>query len=221
MDADLQDPPEVIAELVTRWREGYRLVYAQRATRRAEPWLKRFTSWLFYRVLRWLSGIDLPNDTGDFRLMDRQVVDAFNACHERNRFVRGLIWWTGFRRTGVRFDRDARFSGRTNTNTSRLTRLAVDSIVAFSIVPLRLATFLGGVIGLGSLGFMVAVIIQRLHGEKGPFSGYALLAGGVLLLGSVQIILARDHRRIHWPHLPRGPGPPPLLPPRDNRGGRR
>lgn len=187
MDADLQDPPEVIEELLARWREGYDMVYAQRATRAAEPWLKRITSFLFYRVLRWLAGIDLPNDTGDFRLMDRRVVDAFNACGERNRYVRGLVWWTGFKRTGVQFHRDARYAGETKYNYGRLTRLAVDSIVAFSIVPLRLATFIGAVVGVLSFGYLIAVLYQRLRGETPP--GYALQTAGMLLLGSVQILL--------------------------------
>jgi glycosyltransferase involved in cell wall biosynthesis len=189
MDADLQDPPEVLPTLLACWRDGYDLVYAQRAKRSAEPWLKRITSFLFYRFLRWLAGIDLPNDTGDFRLMDRRVVDAFNACHERNRYVRGLVWWTGFRRTGIRFDRDPRYGGKTKYNYTRLTRLAVDSIVAFSIVPLRLATLVGAAIGLGALGFMVAILVQRILGKLAAVPGYALLTGGMLLLGSVQILL--------------------------------
>lgn len=187
MDADLQDPPEVISEMVARWREGYDLVYAQRATRAAEPWLKKVTSFLFYRFLRWLAGIDLPNDTGDFRLMDRKVVDAFNACGERNRYVRGLVWWTGFKRIGIRFARDARFGGTTKYNYTRLTRLAVDSIVAFSIVPLRLATVLGALIGIGSLSVLAVVLVQRIQGLTPR--GYALEAAGILLLGSVQILL--------------------------------
>ncbi|MDH7568456.1 MAG: glycosyltransferase, partial [Armatimonadota bacterium] len=128
MDADLQDPPEVIPDLMARWREGYDLVYAQRASRARETWLKRATSFLFYRIMRRLANLDLPRDTGDFRLMDRKVVDAFNRCPERNRFVRGLICWTGFRQTGVRFHRDPRFAGKTKYNYGKLIRLAVDSI---------------------------------------------------------------------------------------------
>jgi polyisoprenyl-phosphate glycosyltransferase len=173
--------------MMDHWRKGADLVYAQRATRRAEPWLKRVTSFFFYRFLRWLAGIDLPNDTGDFRLMDRRVVDAFNACGERNRYVRGLVWWTGFRRVGIRFHRHARHGGKTKYNYTRLTRLAVDSIVAFSIVPLRLATLVGAIIGAGSLVFVVAIVIQRFEGRT--VQGYALLTGGMLLLGSVQILL--------------------------------
>src|SRR5438045_3848828 len=189
MDADLQDPPETIRDLVGKWREGYDLVYAQRASRAAEPWHKRFTSFLFYRVHRWLAGMDLPNDTGDFRLMDRRVVDAFNECGERNRYVRGLIWWTGFRRTGIRFDRDPRYGGQTKYNYRRLTRLAIDSIVAFSIVPLRFATLLGALIGAGSLALMLVILIQRMTGQMKSIPGYALLAAGMLFLCRVQILL--------------------------------
>jgi glycosyltransferase involved in cell wall biosynthesis len=188
IDADLQDPPELIPELVARWKEGYDLVYAQRATRARETWLKRATSFAFYRVMRRLANLDLPRDTGDFRLMDRKVVDAFNRCSERNRFVRGLICWVGFRQTGVKFHREARFAGRTKYNYFKLTRLAIDSIVAFSIVPLRVATLLGGVIGAGSFVMFLLVLLEKLRGV-GPERGYALLGTGVLLLGSVQIFL--------------------------------
>lgn len=188
MDADLQDPPELITQLVARWREGYDLVYAQRATRARETWLKRATSYLFYRVMRRLANLDLPRDTGDFRLMDRKVVDAFNQCQERNRFVRGLICWVGFRQTGVRFHREPRFSGRTKYNYFKLTRLAVDSLVAFSIVPLRLATLIGALVGMASFFAFLLVLKEKLSGGA-PWHGYALLGSGVLFLGSVQIFL--------------------------------
>lgn len=188
IDADLQDPPEVIPDLVARWNEGYDLVYAQRATRARETWMKRATSFVFYRVMRRMANLDLPRDTGDFRLMDRKVVDAFNRCPERNRFVRGLICWVGFRQTGVKFNRDPRFAGRTKYNYFKLTRLAIDSIVAFSIVPLRLATLLGAVIGAGSFVMFLLVLLEKLRGA-GPERGYALIGTGVLLLGSVQIFL--------------------------------
>lgn len=188
IDADLQDPPEVIPELVARWREGYDLVYAQRASRARETWLKRATSALFYRVMRRLANLDLPRDTGDFRLMDRKVVDAFNDCPERNRFVRGLVCWVGFRQTGIKFHRDPRYGGTTKYNYFKLTRLAVDSIVAFSVVPLRLATLVGAVIGAGSFFMFLLVLLERLRGT-GPERGYALLGTGILLLGSVQIFL--------------------------------
>lgn len=188
IDADLQDPPELIPELVARWREGYDLVYAQRASRARETWLKRSTSFLFYRLMRRLANLDLPRDTGDFRLMDRKVVDAFNRCPERNRFVRGLICWTGFRQTGVKFHREPRFAGKTKYNYFKLTRLAVDSLIAFSVVPLRLATLIGAVVGVGSFVLFLAVLKQKLMGQIHQ-AGYALLGSGMLLLGSVQIFL--------------------------------
>ena len=184
IDADLQDPPELIPTLLARWREGYELVYAQRSTRAGEPWLKRMSSYLFYRLLRRLAGINLPDDTGDFRLMDRKVVDAFNRCPERNRYVRGLTWWTGFRRVGVPFERDARFAGETKYNYLKLARLAMDSIAAFSVVPLRIASFTGGLVGIGSLVYMAFVVLEKLRGRS-PQPGYALLASAVLLLGSM------------------------------------
>ncbi len=188
IDADLQDPPEVISQLVERWREGFDLVYAQRASRARETWLKRATSFLFYRIMRRMANLNLPRDTGDFRLMDRKVVDAFNRCNEHNRFVRGLICWVGFRQTGVKFHRDPRFAGSTKYNYFKLTRLAVDSIVAFSVVPLRLATLIGGVVGGLSFIVFLLVLLERLHGAS-PQRGYALLGTGVLFLGSIQIFL--------------------------------
>ncbi|MBI3946429.1 MAG: glycosyltransferase family 2 protein [Armatimonadetes bacterium] len=188
MDADIQDPPEVIPELLERWREGYDLVYAQRASRERETPLKRATSFLYYRVMRRLANLDLPRDTGDFRLMDRKVVDAFNQCRERNRFVRGLICWVGFRQTGIKFHRKPRYAGRTKYNYLKMTGLAVDSLVAFSIIPLRLATLIGAAVGVGSFVLFLAVLAEKLRGGS-PQPGYALLGTGILLLGSVQIFL--------------------------------
>ncbi len=160
IDSDLQDPPAVIAMMLEKWREGFQIVYGVRGVRQREPLLKKMTSWMFYRVMRRMAKIDLPRDTGDFRLMDRKVVDAFNALPERNRFVRGMITWTGFRSTGISFERAARFAGKTKYNYFKLLRLAIDSITGFTTAPLKLATWMGMVIALGAVVWVGVVIVQ-------------------------------------------------------------
>jgi len=194
IDSDLQDPPAVIPQMLTKWREGYQIVYGVRSKRASEPFLKKITSWFFYRLMRKLAKIDLPRDTGDFRLMDRKVVDAFNALPERNRFVRGMICWTGFKTTGVPFDRAARFAGKTKYNYLKLVRLAIDSITGFTTVPLKLATWLGTLIALGAVAWVFVVIYQFFFWRNPDGSGYrppgfTFLYIAILLLGGVQIFL--------------------------------
>jgi dolichol-phosphate mannosyltransferase len=194
IDSDLQDPPAVIAQMVEKWRAGYQIVYGVRAKRRQEPALKKVTSWLFYRTMRRLAKIDLPKDTGDFRLMDRKVVDAFNALPERNRFVRGMVCWTGFRTTGVPFERAARFAGKTKYNYVKLVRLAIDSITGFTTAPLKIATWLGTVIALAAV-LWVGVVVWQFFFWRNPDgtpyrpAGFTFLYIAILLLGGVQIFL--------------------------------
>ncbi|MGN6369276.1 MAG: glycosyltransferase family 2 protein [Phycisphaerae bacterium] len=189
IDSDLQDPPAVIAQMLEKWREGYQIVYGVRSKRNEETVLKKVTSWLFYRLMRKLAKIDLPKDAGDFRLMDRKVVDAFNALPERNRFVRGLVCWTGFRATGVPFERAPRFAGKTKYNYVKLVKLAIDSLTGFTTAPLKLATWLGTVISGAAIAWIAVVILQFFFWPNYRQPGYTFLAIAVLFLGGVQIFL--------------------------------
>jgi polyisoprenyl-phosphate glycosyltransferase len=194
IDSDLQDPPSVIPQMLAKWREGYQIVYGIRSKRLAEPALKKVTSWAFYRLMRRLAKIDLPRDTGDFRLMDRRVVDAFNALPERNRFVRGMICWTGFRATGVPFERAARFAGTTHYNYVKLVRLAIDSLTGFTTAPLKIATWLGMFIAAFA-GVWILVVLYQFFFWKNPDGtpyrqpGFTFLYIAMLLLGGMQIFL--------------------------------
>lgn len=159
MDADLQDPPELIVELVAQWRQGFYVVYAQRLVRQRESWLKRLSAYVFYRVLRRLADVDIPPDTGDFCLMDRQVVDILNRMPERSRYIRGLRSWIGFPQTAVLFQRPPRFAGEVKYTFSKSLGLAISSILAFSKVPLRLATYLG----LFAAGIALLMVFLTLY----------------------------------------------------------
>jgi dolichol-phosphate mannosyltransferase len=187
MDADLQDPPEVIPDLLARWREGYEVVYAVRAERKGETWFKEFTAKAFYRIVYRITDIDIPMDTGDFRLMDRKVVDALKAMREKHRFMRGLSVWVGFRQTGVKYVRAERFAGETKYPLKKMLKFALDGITSFSYLPLQLATYVGFTIaGLAVLG-IIATIILRLSGSE-AFYGQATTLVSVLFLGGVQLI---------------------------------
>ena len=201
IDSDLQDPPAVIPDMVAKWKEGFQIVYGVRAKRDQESAVKKVTSWIFYRLLRRLAGIDIPRDTGDFRLMDRRAVDAFNALPERNRFVRGLVCWTGFRSTGVPFLRAARFAGTTKYNYWKLTKLAIDSLTSFTTAPLKIATWLGMLIAAGSMFWIFVVLVQfafmQLSTRITWFAGwrdyrpagFTFLYIAILFLGGIQIFL--------------------------------
>lgn len=186
IDADLQDPPEVILSLLAKWRSGYEIVYAQRRARAGETMVTRLTSHLFYRVFRSLAKVEIPVDTGDFRLMDRKVVDAFCRLPERSRFVRGMISWTGFRQTAVQFDRDSRLAGQTKYDFLKRLRLAVDAICGMSTAPLRGLTYAGGVSALlSALGAGGAVVADLAGSEHGASW---LLAASIFFLASVQLL---------------------------------
>lgn len=188
MDADLQDPPEVILEMLDRWDEGYEVVYAVRAQREGESWFKRATASLFYRVIYRITDIDLPLDTGDFRLMDRQVVDVVGQMHERHRFIRGMVSWAGFNQTGVEYTRHERLSGETKYPLRKMLRFAWDGITGFSYVPLQLATYLGfAIAGLSALGILLVIYLRAFTGSE-PLKGQATTLVMVLFLGSVQLI---------------------------------
>lgn len=187
IDADLQDPPEVIRELIAKWREGYEVVYAVRAEREGEGWFKLFTASLFYRLIYRITDVSIPLDAGDFRLMDRKVVDVINRMRERHRFLRGMSAWVGFRQIGVPYRRAARFAGVTKYPFRKMLRLAINAITSFSYFPLQLATYLGFFSAGLSLIAIPIVIIERLAGQQ-AFLGQATTLIAVLFLGGVQLI---------------------------------
>ena len=189
IDSDLQDPPEVIPELIAQWRQGNQIVYARRRTRQGEGPIKKFTAWLFYRIIRKWAEVNIPPDTGDFRLMDRCVVQQFRRCREQNRFVRGLVAWTGFRQAEVLYDRRERFGGQTKYSFVKLLVLALDAVLGFSIKPLRMGMVLGLMVMLASLAVTAVVVAQKVFGLIQVIDGYAMLATGVFFLGGVQIFL--------------------------------
>ncbi len=188
IDSDLQDPPEVIPEMIATWRQGNQIVYARRRTRKGEGPIKKLTAWLFYRIIRKWAEVNIPPDTGDFRLMDRSVVQQFRRCREQNRFVRGLVAWTGFRQAEVLYDRHERFGGQTKYNFVKLLVLALDAVLGFSIKPLRMGMALGLLVMTAALAVTAVVVGQKIIGDI-PIDGYAMLATGVFFLGGVQIFL--------------------------------
>ena len=188
MDADLQDPPEVVPELVARWQEGYEVVYAVRKRRSGESWLKRKTAAWFYRVLRRVASVQMPLDTGDFRLVDRRAVDAFRSMRERARYVRGMFSWVGFRQIGVPYERPERFAGEPKYSFRKSLTLAVDGVVSFSNAPLRLALVVGFV--FSTLAFVVGAfaIAAKLAGAF-VVPGWTSILVVVSLLGGIQLIV--------------------------------
>lgn len=187
IDADLQDPPEVILDLINKWREGYEVVYAVRAEREGESWFKLATASLFYRLIFRITDVKIPLDTGDFRLLDRKVVSVMNSMRERHRFLRGMASWVGYRQVGVKYKRAARFAGTTKYPLKKMLRLALNAITSFSYVPLQLATFLGFFAAGLSVVAIPVVIIMRLVGSQ-AFFGQATTLIAVLFLGGVQLI---------------------------------
>lgn len=187
IDADLQDPPEVILELIDKWREGYEVVYAVRAERVGETPFKKFTAALFYRLIYQITDVKIPLDTGDFRLMDRKVVDVLNSMRERHRFLRGMSAWVGFKQVGVPYRREARYAGTTKYPFRKMLKLALNAITGFSYFPLQLATYLGfGAAGLSILMIPVVIILRSLTGSE--LVGQATTLVAVLFLGGVQLI---------------------------------
>lgn len=187
MDVDLQDPPEALREMVAKWREGYDVVYGVRDNRETDTLPKRLTADLYYRAHNWLSDDKIPEHAGDFRLLDRRVVDVIRQMPERNRFMKGLFAWAGFRQAAVSYHREERKVGRTKYNYWKLWRLAVDGITSASTVPLRVWSYLGALVALGALGYAIYIIIVALtSGINVP--GYASLMVAVLFLGGLQLL---------------------------------
>jgi dolichol-phosphate mannosyltransferase len=187
MDADLQDPPELLEQMLARWREGFEVVYAQRISREREGPLKRGLAWLYYRVLRAVAPVDIPTDTGDFCLMDRKVVDQLIALPERNRYIRGLRAWVGFRQTSVQFERAPRFAGEPKYTFRKSLGLGINGIISFSKAPLRIATWLGLLVSLMSFVLVVVFVIEKL--TRGfEIRGWASTVVIILFLGGVQLL---------------------------------
>ena len=187
IDADLQDPPETILELAKKWKEGYEVVYAVRAEREGESWFKLWTASLFYRLIYRITDVKIPVDTGDFRLMDRKVVNVLKQMKERHRFPRGMSAWVGFRQVGVEYNRAARFAGVTKYPFKKMIRLALNAITGFSYFPLQVATYVGFIAAVVSILAIPVVIYMRITGS-GAFFGQATTLIAVLFLGGVQLI---------------------------------
>jgi glycosyltransferase involved in cell wall biosynthesis len=187
IDADLQDPPELIEALLAKWREGFEIVYAQRRVRAGESSMKRGTAFLFYRTLASITEIDVPVDTGDFGLYYRKVIDVLNAMPEHNRFIRGLRAWVGFRQTAVMFDRKERYAGETKYPLRRMVRLALDGVFSLSWAPLRMAVWLGFASTLISFLAAVVLIVGKMAGVFASL-GWSWMAIIVLFIGGLQLV---------------------------------
>ena len=188
LDADLQDPPELILEMVDLWKQDYQVIYAQRTTRKKETWFKKLMAYGFYRTIRRLSDVDIPTDTGDFCFLDRRVVDVLNSMPERNRYIRGLRSWIGFNQIALKFSRDPRFAGEVKYTFSKSFRLAMDGIVSFSKMPLRLSAY-GGLISAGlAVLMMLLVLYWRITQPASSLTGMATIVLAVLFLGAIQLI---------------------------------
>ena len=187
IDADLQDPPEVILDLIDKWEEGYQVVYAVRAEREGESWFKKFSASLFYRIIYRITDVKIPLDTGDFRLLDRRVVDVMNSMREKHRFLRGMSSWIGFKQVGVEYKRAARFAGETKYPFKKMLQLALNAVTGFSYFPLQVASYFGfASAGLAIIAIPVVAIL-RMTGSQ-FFEGQATTLIAVLFLGGVRII---------------------------------
>src|SRR4051794_8618779 len=187
MDVDMQDPPEVLPEMVAKWRDGHEMVFGVRRSRAEDSFAKRMTAGLFYRTHNMVSADKIPENAGDFRLMDRKVVDVIRAMPERNRFMKGLFAWAGFRQAAVEYDRAERETGATKFNYWKLWTLALDGITSASTVPLRIWSYVGAVIALFALGYSGYLVLDTIVFGN-PVPGYASIMVSVLFLGGVQLI---------------------------------
>jgi dolichol-phosphate mannosyltransferase len=186
IDADLQDPPEVIGQFMDKWRENYDVVYGMRADRAGETGLKLATAALFYRLLKYITRFDIPVDVGDFRLMSRRAANELKQLREKDRFVRGLVAWIGFRQTGVLYHRDKRFAGTTKYSYGKMAKFAFDGITSFSTVPLKLSSWLGYAASAFAFLYLANVLVQKAMGIT--VQGWATVMVAMLFLGGVQLI---------------------------------
>jgi polyisoprenyl-phosphate glycosyltransferase len=187
MDVDMQDPPEVIPDLLMKWREGYDVVYATRSEREGDPYFKKVTAAMFYRLIRVFSKIDIPKDTGDFRLMDRKVIAALGKLKEQHRFMKGLFSWVGFKQVGIYYKRNSRYSGKTKWNYRKLFGFAIEGITSFSYVPLQIATYFGLIVSLFAFAYGAFILLLTLISGN-PVPGYPSLVVIFLFLGGIQLL---------------------------------
>ncbi|MED3563778.1 glycosyltransferase, partial [Bacillus xiapuensis] len=188
IDADLQDPPELILSMIEKWMEGFDVVYAKRTSRKGESFFKKKSASLFYRTLRKMTEIDIPLDTGDFRLMDRKVVDQLKTLREKNRFVRGLSSWVGFRQTAIEYERDERAAGETKYPLKKMLKLSMDGITSFSYKPLKLASYTGGLLAVTGFIYMAIVFYLKIF-TKQTVSGWASIIIIQLFFSSIVLVL--------------------------------
>jgi polyisoprenyl-phosphate glycosyltransferase len=190
MDGDLQDPPELIEAFVEKWRQGFDVVYAVRRSRKGESTFKLVTAGFFYRIIKQLTKVSIPVDTGDFRLMSRRVVESLRRLPERHRFLRGMVSWVGFNQVGVEYDRDVRLTGKTKYPLPKMIRFAIDGITSFSDIPLRFASYFGFVVSALAFVYALVVVIDKLFGVYPPgyTPGWASTIVAVVFLGGVQLI---------------------------------
>ncbi|GHV13740.1 glycosyl transferase [Fibrobacterales bacterium] len=188
IDGDLQDPPALILEMIKKWHEGYQVVYAQRKSRTGESWFKKTTAKIFYRLLQGLANIDIPPDTGDFRLMDRCVVDQINALPERSRFLRGLVCWVGYKRTGILYDRAERAAGYSKYPLRKMLKFALDGITSFSSFPLRLSFIMGLIVTFIAFCLAVWSVVEKFLYPVTTSQGWTSLIVSIIFLGGAQLI---------------------------------
>ncbi len=188
IDADLQDPPEVIPRMIAKWKEGFRVVYGVRDKREGESFTKRLTACLFYRLLKGLTPVDIPLDAGDFRLIDRRVVTEFKLMREQSRFIRGMVSWIGFKQGEVRYTRNQRYAGETKYPFRKMLGFAVDGIISFSNVPLRISSIMGLFVAGISFLFLFYGIISRIFFPQYTITGWASVFTAVLFIGGIQLI---------------------------------
>jgi glycosyltransferase involved in cell wall biosynthesis len=187
LDADLQDPPELIKEMIFHWEEGYDDVYAKRRSREGESWFKKFTSAAFYKVLQKMTKIPIQEDTGDFRLLDRRAIESLKKLREKQRYTKGMFSWIGFNKKEILFDRKPRAAGKTKWNYLKLFNLALEGVTSFTTSPLRISTILGILVSIFSIIYMFIVLIKSLI-WKDPVQGYPSMMVTILFLGGVQLV---------------------------------
>lgn len=189
IDADLQDPPEVILDMIAKWKEGYDVVYGVRLKRKGETYFKKVTAMMFYRLLRSMTNVEIPVDTGDFRLIDRKVADVLKGLKEKNRFVRGLVSWVGFRQTSVEYVRDERWAGETKYPLKKMLRFAMDGITSFSYKPLKLATYIGFTLSAASFLYLLIIVLQKLFTDSTTAGWTSIVAINLFFNGIILILL--------------------------------
>lgn len=189
IDGDLQDPPELIPVMIEKWKDGFDVVYGKRISRKGESIFKKFTAAMFYRFLKSMTDVNIPVDTGDFRLIDRKVCDALKRVKERNRYVRGLVSWLGFKQTAVEFEREERFAGETKYPLKKMLKLALDGITTFSYKPLKLASYIGTLISIGSFIYLIYVLVQRIFFPETVQPGWASTLAVSLFFNGITLLM--------------------------------